>query len=187
MATPRKRRSDAEQNRERIVSSARRIYRESGPTASLDAIAADAGVGNATLYRHFPDRSQLRTTVLTERIEEVSRFLSTLENETDGWAALERYVRFLAATPDNTLVDVLVSPPTEPVEVAAYRRDIRPRVQLLLDRAKQSGAIRPDYTIDDMNIFLFAHTSAHFSPRVDADGAQRLLEDYLRGIDIRHR
>jgi serine phosphatase RsbU (regulator of sigma subunit) len=53
-----RRRRDAEQNRERIVTAATRLLAQS-PAASLTDIAAAAGVSRSTLYRHFPDRRSL--------------------------------------------------------------------------------------------------------------------------------
>ncbi|MFD9068694.1 TetR/AcrR family transcriptional regulator, partial [Streptomyces lasiicapitis] len=52
-------RADALRNRERIVTAAREMFVEQGPEAPLDEIARRAGVGNATVYRHFPDRGEL--------------------------------------------------------------------------------------------------------------------------------
>ncbi|MGW0901851.1 TetR/AcrR family transcriptional regulator, partial [Streptomyces goshikiensis] len=52
-------RADAVRNRERILVAAREMLVETGVEAPLDEIARRAGVGNATLYRHFPDRAAL--------------------------------------------------------------------------------------------------------------------------------
>jgi AcrR family transcriptional regulator len=55
----RKQRSDAQQNRERILVVAKMAFAKSGANASLDDIAKQAGVGPGTLYRHFPSREDL--------------------------------------------------------------------------------------------------------------------------------
>src|SRR5580698_1942815 len=55
----RKQRSDAQQNRERILVVAKQAFAQSGANASLDEIARQAGVGPGTLYRHFPSREDL--------------------------------------------------------------------------------------------------------------------------------
>lgn len=182
MTPPPRRRSDVERNRQRLLDAARRVYREQGSDASLDAIATAAGVGNATLYRHFPDRSALLTAVLALCLQEVEDVLADLEREPDAWRAVERYVRHLASVPDNMLVDVLVTPPAATPEVTGQREEIRLRVRRLLERAQQAGALRPGYTVDDMNVFLFAHAKAASSPRIGATASVRLLEDYLAGV-----
>ena len=52
-------RADAQRNRERIVTAAREMFVEFGPDVPLDEVARRAGVGNATVYRNFPDRDAL--------------------------------------------------------------------------------------------------------------------------------
>lgn len=180
------RRADAQRNRERILASARLVFRESGPDASLDRIALQAGVGNATLYRHFPNREALRSAVLSERMLEVEAALTALEAESDeGYDAggtVERYVRFLAALPDNSLIGVLLTAPEVTPDVRELRERIRHRVHRLIERAHSAGALRDDYTVDDMNVFLFSHAKAATSPLISAAAAETLLEDYLAGI-----
>lgn len=57
-------RADATRNRDKIVESARRIFKSRGFDAPLDDIAKDAGVGPGTLYRHFPTRDALVDAVM---------------------------------------------------------------------------------------------------------------------------
>jgi AcrR family transcriptional regulator len=52
-------RADGRRNREALLSRAAELIAEQGPAVPLDEIARAAGVGNATLYRHFPDRNAL--------------------------------------------------------------------------------------------------------------------------------
>ena len=56
---PRALRVDALRNRERIVAAARDLFTEVGSQAPIDEVARRAGIGNATVYRHFPDRDAL--------------------------------------------------------------------------------------------------------------------------------
>src|SRR4051795_8357425 len=66
------RRADASRNHERILSAARAVFVEDGAEASLDQVARRAGVGNATLYRHFGDREDLIRQVATHVIAQVA-------------------------------------------------------------------------------------------------------------------
>src|SRR5947208_326767 len=62
-------RSDAQRNRRRLLASAAEVLREQGLDASLDEISRRAGVGNATLYRHFPSRETLYEAVYLEQVD----------------------------------------------------------------------------------------------------------------------
>ncbi|KKB77121.1 hypothetical protein VW35_15430 [Devosia soli] len=57
-------RADAAENREAILAAARDLFETEGVLAPLDAVAVKAGVGNATLYRHFPKRDDLLAAVI---------------------------------------------------------------------------------------------------------------------------
>lgn len=61
-------RADAARNRVAILDAAARLFQEHGPDAvSMDAIAAEAGVGKGTLFRRFGDRAGLAVALLDER------------------------------------------------------------------------------------------------------------------------
>src|SRR6266436_6132351 len=69
---PRKPRTDAQRNRERILEVAKDAFTRSGANASLDDIAKDAGVGPGTLYRHFPTRDTLIEAVYRTEVEKLA-------------------------------------------------------------------------------------------------------------------
>jgi AcrR family transcriptional regulator len=69
---PRKPRADAERNRERILEVAKEVFTRDGAAASLDDIARRSGIGNATLYRHFPTRDDLIGAVYRTEVEKLT-------------------------------------------------------------------------------------------------------------------
>src|SRR3954469_25697373 len=69
---PRKPRTDAQRNRERILEVAKEAFTRSGANASLDDIAREAGVGPGTLYRHFPTREALLEAVYRSEMEKLA-------------------------------------------------------------------------------------------------------------------
>src|ERR1700704_146236 len=71
-ASERPLRRDAERNRLRILQAAREVFADRGLDASLDQIAAHAGVGIGTVYRRFPDKDALIDALFEERIDEVT-------------------------------------------------------------------------------------------------------------------
>ena len=78
----RKPRADAERNRERILAVAKEVFTRDGAAASLDDIARRSGIGNATLYRHFPTRGALIEAVYRSEVEKLAaaerRFASSM-------------------------------------------------------------------------------------------------------------
>lgn len=71
-AASRPMRADARRNRDAILQAAREVFAADGVLASLDGIALQAGVGNATLYRNFPTRDDLLAAVVEVDLDEAS-------------------------------------------------------------------------------------------------------------------
>src|ERR1700728_2497040 len=69
---PRKPRTDAQRNRERVLEVAKQAFTRYGASASLDDIAKEAGVGAGTLYRHFPTRDALIEAVYRTEVEKLA-------------------------------------------------------------------------------------------------------------------
>src|ERR1700721_4023300 len=69
---PRKPRTDAQRNRERILEVAKEAFTRTGANASLDDIAKEAAVGAGTLYRHFPTRDALIEAVYRTEVEKLA-------------------------------------------------------------------------------------------------------------------
>src|SRR5262249_35504009 len=90
-------RADALRNRERIVAAAREVFVAHGPDAPLDEIARRAGIGNATLYRHFPDRDALLHEVVRSVLARmVDHAESAATEEPDAFTALCRFAHAAA-------------------------------------------------------------------------------------------
>src|SRR3954470_13425971 len=61
-------RADARRNRERIIQAARELFAEIGPDAQMDDLAARAGVGVGTVYRHFPTKEAVMGELLRQKL-----------------------------------------------------------------------------------------------------------------------
>jgi AcrR family transcriptional regulator len=66
--SPDSKRADASRNASRLLAAARALVAESGNEVALDEVARRAGVGNATLYRHFPTRADLLAAVYADEV-----------------------------------------------------------------------------------------------------------------------
>ncbi|MFJ8668194.1 TetR/AcrR family transcriptional regulator [Streptomyces sp. NPDC093600] len=149
-------RADALRNRERIVAAAREMFVEFGPYVPLDEIARRAGVGNATLYRNFPDRSELirevvvsvmsRTTELAER---------AVAEEADTFEALRRFTHAAADERIGALCPMLDGTfDKDHPELDAERVRLEEAVQDLVARAQRAGRLRADVGVGDLMVAL---------------------------------
>jgi AcrR family transcriptional regulator len=153
MASGRPMRADARRNYERLLAAAACVFAEQGTNAALDDIAKRAGIGNATLYRHFPDRQDLVQALLAERYDGLRATADRLLADGDPRAALTGWLRSFIAHVTAfrglaaSVTDILRSPETE---LSASCRGMRDAGARLLARAQDAAVIRPDLTITEL-------------------------------------
>lgn len=149
-------RADAVRNRERILTAARDVLVEFGPAAPLDEIARRAGVGNATLYRHFPDRPALIHHVVLFGLDRVHALaVDSLAEEPDAFAALRRFTHAAADERIGALCPVLASDfDHDHPELVASREALEESIEALLAAGRTSGLLRPDIGVGDLMIAL---------------------------------
>jgi AcrR family transcriptional regulator len=149
-------RADALRNRERIVSAAREMFTEFGPDVPLDEIARRAGVGNATVYRNFPDRDALVREVVCSVMDRTSEAGERALAETgDAFEALERFVHTSADERISALCPMVQSTfDQNHPDLEAARERVEQIVQELMDRAKAAGQMRPDVGVGDLMIVV---------------------------------
>ncbi|MEX3107765.1 TetR/AcrR family transcriptional regulator [Streptomyces sp. V2] len=147
-------RADALRNRERIVTAAREMLTEFGPEVPLDEIARRAGVGNATVYRHFPDRQALVREVVCSVLDRTARAgREALDEDGDPFAALERFVHVTADERVSALCPMLSESFDEDhPDLAAASGRVEEIVTELMDRAKAAGQLRGDVGSGDVMI-----------------------------------
>ncbi|WP_036541897.1 TetR/AcrR family transcriptional regulator, partial [Nocardia cyriacigeorgica] len=90
-------RADARRSRARLLEAAHTMFTSEGVDVSFNEIARRAGVGPATLYRHFPQREDLIAAVVGTSLDEVISLASTLDAEPDPAVALARWVSALVS------------------------------------------------------------------------------------------
>ncbi|MFJ7058873.1 TetR/AcrR family transcriptional regulator [Streptomyces microflavus] len=153
--TPRPR-ADALRNRERIVTAAREMFVEFGPDVPLDDVARRAGVGNATLYRNFPDRAALtHEVVLAVTSRTTQRAAEAVAAEADPFAALSRFVHAAADERIGALCPMLsgVFDKDHP-DLLAARGRLEGAVEGLVSRAMSAGRLRTDIAVGDVLVAL---------------------------------
>jgi AcrR family transcriptional regulator len=150
---PRRLRADAQRNIGSLLEAAKVIFGTSGVDAPAKEIADLAGVGVGTLYRHFPQRSDLVKAVLQHGIDACADAAAALAAAHAPGAALanwlRQYTEFLAAK--RGLATALHSgdPAFDALPGYFYQR-LEPALGSLLDAAAATGEIRADISASDL-------------------------------------
>ena len=149
-------RADASRNRERILIAARESFVEQGPSVPLEAIAARAGVGIATLYRRFPDRQALMRAVAVDALTRiVAEVRQATAEEPDAFRALARYMERVLALRISAVMPLLAGQISlADDELMALRQESADLIQQMIDQAQAEGTLRPDITFADISLLL---------------------------------
>ena len=168
-------RADAARNRDAIVAVARDVFAEQGLEAPLEAIAARAGVGIATLYRRFPTREKLVAAALVEKVAEYTDAARQALAAADPWegfaGCVERICELQAG--DRGLSDLLSMTLSADEQVEELRRTANELLISVIDRAKAAGALREDFVGEDLVLLLIATAAVTQVTRADAPEAWR--------------
>jgi AcrR family transcriptional regulator len=177
-----RRRSDAARNAGRIVTAAREVFLELGTDASLDEVARRAGVGVATLYRHFASKEALYQAIVALRfVETIDPVLVRARQDADPWRAV---VEVLSAALELAAGE-------RPILVAGRGRgllgdDLRSRFMAsftqLVRRAQRAGVIRADLDAADLPRLVMMLIGTVWLPEDPARGWQRYLSLMLDAL-----
>jgi AcrR family transcriptional regulator len=145
------RRRDAQRNRTAILQAACEVMTSPEPAIGMPEIARRAGIGQATLYRHFPDRVALATAVIADLIERLESCVA---------AGGEQPATFRRALDAILWTQVTMRPLvqlTRRLDSATRGRYLRRVITVLADplrRAQEDGSVRADLVPDDL-VLLF--------------------------------
>jgi AcrR family transcriptional regulator len=146
-AVARSARADARRNLDRLLEAARAVFGASGVDAPVRAIAARAGVGVATVYRHFPQRSDLVAAVYRREVDECVAAASALAREHGPGEALVRWLRrYTSFIATKRGLVAAYRPGVQAFEAlpAYFREHLEPALRALLDAAVAAGEVRDD-------------------------------------------
>jgi len=181
---PRPPRADAARNREQLLAVATRVFASDGAEASMRAIAREAGVGIATLYRHFPTRQALVEAVYRDQVERLTTGARTLLAEHTPAEAMRRWMDLYGewiATKSGMLDTLLAMVESGDLAHTRTRDSILAAISAILDAGVAAGELRPDVTAVEVSASLIGI----FTVIRQADGAvraDRLLEILLDGL-----
>ncbi len=186
-STPKPLRADAQRNLELLIAAADAEFNLHGADASLEAIAARAGVGIATLYRNFPTRDDLIARVLLEGNNTIVARSAELLTSTKPAEALSIWLRELVnhVTAYRGLISAVAASYVKEngTELCATCDVISNAGAALLERAQASGDIRPDAEVRE--VILTAHSAAWIAEQTkDPSAVDRLLGILLDGLRV---
>ena len=179
----RPRRADARRNYDQLVAAASAAFARDGAEASLEEIARQAGVGSATLHRHFPSRQALLSAVFHDRVEALCRHAHRLAVGAEPGPALTIWLRAVGAAASSTrgLASSLL-----PVADNACHRLVVDAGAELLTRAHSAGAVRTEVSIADLLTLVVAISmTVEHRPGDNGSEAERLLGLAIDGIHPR--
>jgi AcrR family transcriptional regulator len=175
-------RADAARNVARIVDAAQVVFSTSGRAASMDDVAAAAGVGIATVYRRFPTKQDLLRTVLERRWDEViDAALVRAEEEAEPREALRLALEgaVLFMTSDHVMMSAASDLGLMTMDLA---RQFCDPVAEILRRGQGDGTFRTDLVQDDIPrlVLMLFGTLPSFAP--GSDGWRRYLDLMLDSL-----
>lgn len=179
---PTRTRADARRNRDRLVTAASEVVAESGAEASLEEIARRAGVGSATLHRHFRTRAELLAAVLHDRVRGLCERAEGLLTAPNAGVALRTWLQAVVAHAaavrgfGPALTGYTPDPGFSPHTM------IRDAATRLLDRAQREGAVARSVTVDDVLQLANGIALATESLPNPAERAETLLAIAANGL-----
>jgi AcrR family transcriptional regulator len=163
MATPplteRPRRADARRNRERVLDAALHCFSTDGLRAQMDDVACRAKVGVGTVYRHFPTKDALIEALADDYFARQAEAARAALDVEDPWKAFSGYVHRASDIlgENRALAQVLRDRP-EMMAAAAIRAadevGFFDTLTTLIDRAKDAGALRKDFRLEDVPLIM---------------------------------
>jgi AcrR family transcriptional regulator len=174
-------RRDARTNRARILEVAEEVFGEGGETASTEEVARRAGVGIATVFRHFPTKAALLEAVLVARLDRLRGEAEALAGAGDPGAAFYGFFRHMV---DDAASKIAISEALldtgavargdgGPAERAAL--ELRRAFGVLMDRAQRAGRVRDDIELPELYALLVGASRA---------AAYAGLDDEVRGRSL---
>ncbi len=155
----RPRRADAQRNRELLLAAAKDVFTERGIDAPLDDIARRAGVGNATMYRHFPTRSDLIVAVYADEVAALCARggqLASAGSPRDAlFSWLADFIAHVTSKKELALAIVDDRAGTRSTLFGQWHAAMHATASALLTRAQQAAVVRAD--LDVMELLSLAN------------------------------
>jgi AcrR family transcriptional regulator len=180
-------RSDARRNHERVLEAARECFGRDGLDAQMDEIAARAGVGVGTVYRHFETKDALIAALAADYFEGQNELAVRALGGEDPWAAFAGFIRAGAELMASRALAQVAADRPELMEAAAQAADTElgffGTVEKVIARAQQAGELRPEFEFADVPAIMCSLGALQISPKANVNW-RRILEFVLDGVRV---
>jgi AcrR family transcriptional regulator len=159
LAPGRAERSDKARNRARILAAATDAFAERGADAQMDDVAARAGLGVGTLYRHFATKDALMVALIRRRFEQILEVAQRGVDRQDG-EPFEVFADVMREGAEVTAADAAAQDALMRVgdvtsaDVISVQQELEAAMQILMDRAQDAGTMRNDYGAADISMIM---------------------------------
>ena len=176
-------RSDAARNQQNLVRAATAAVHREGPRVPMATIAADAGVGIGTLYRHFPSRDDLLGYLTHASFEQVLANAKAAQgNGATATEALRQFIEAAISQRNELVLPLHGGPPPAWDRTRTVREHVHQAIQQIIDRGRADGTITRDVTPHDIVVFgAMLAQPRRSDPDWDLT-CRRLLATYLAGL-----
>jgi AcrR family transcriptional regulator len=183
LSVPRGVRADAQRNLDALLEAAKAVFAASGVDAPVREVATRAGVGIATVYRHFPQRSDLVAAVFRREVDACAAAAPALARDHEPVEALARWLRrytHFIATKRGLAAALHSGGPALDALPEYFRQHLEPALRSLLDAAVTAGQIR-----DDVEPYELLRGVGNLSGAAGDDGAshgRRMVDLLIDGL-----
>jgi len=149
-------RKNARANRERILAAAEAVFGASGELGSTEDVADRAGVGIATVFRHFPTKEALIEATLVRQFGQLNEQASRFADGPDPGRAVRQLIVTLIETSSTklTLISLVGESGQLPPSVQEATSQVQATIGGILERAKNEGAVAKDVTVDEFFLLV---------------------------------
>jgi AcrR family transcriptional regulator len=177
-------RQDAQENRARILAAAEAVFGARGATGSTEEVARRAGVGVATVFRHFPTKETLVEAALLRHFDHLTTLARHSVASPDPgpeWSALVRTMIKTGAT-KLALATMLAERGELPEQAAAASGRLKSAVEQALHRAQQCGVVRTGVTVEEVYLLIRGLSQASATIATQPDILDRAIDVVLDGL-----
>lgn len=174
---------DGPPSRTRVLDAAARVFAAEGLDAPMPTVASAAGVGVGTIYRAFGSKEELIAALAADRVDLFGRDARAAIEKPDAWQALVDLFLLTAdrQAKDHVVTEALATLSDHP-SVAESQTRAGEAIIELMQRAKDQGALRGDFHVQDLQMFFAALGAAQHLVPSGSRAWTRLLGLLIDGL-----